>query len=324
MKKINAGTEIKVKYIVGETINNVAKKLDNGNLYFIKDAYVQGETCKDGFYHLRQAREILPKKLGNNVKYWPRLRKACHLANVKLINIPGGEFPVHYQDEIIVPDFSVNGSHYFIINKKDIGKLLELVPLDETGKQKKKEVEEQKQKEWEQQQYQKYAPSAIAEKIGYYFWYEENYLNLPKEIEFIKFSFESWGNKMKSIIFCKMTDIIHGGWMNVPKIETNLGFSLSGWSAGKIEPKNHDRIKTRYSEGWKRNTAYLKPASDSADVVTDCYRWLGVFDSDSYESEISKELITISKNITIEFYDITDRLIDKKVYYMPDLLKKLK
>ena len=64
--RIKAGTEVKVKHIVGETVHSVAKKLANGNYLFVRDSYVKGETCRGGFFHLRQAREIKPKQLGNN------------------------------------------------------------------------------------------------------------------------------------------------------------------------------------------------------------------------------------------------------------------
>ena len=68
MKIIKANTEVKVKHIVGETVHSVAKKLANGNYLFVRDSYVKGETCRGGFFHLRQAREV-NQKLGNNVKF---------------------------------------------------------------------------------------------------------------------------------------------------------------------------------------------------------------------------------------------------------------
>ena len=147
--KIKAGTEVRVRHIIGETVFDVVKTLSNGNFYFTKDAYVQGETCKDGFYHLRQAREILNKKLSKDEpKKWGRLRKACHMAGVRRINVPGGETPIHYNDEMVVADFSMSGSHFFLIKKRDISSLLDLVPLTDEAKQKQKEIEKEKQKKW--------------------------------------------------------------------------------------------------------------------------------------------------------------------------------
>lgn len=325
VRTIKAETEVRINHIVGETVLDVAKKLANGNFYFTRDAYVQGETCKGGFYHLRQAREILPKKLGKNeFKKWPRLRKACHMAGVRRINVPGGETPIHYNDEMVVADFSMSGSHFFVIKKRDISSLLDLVPLTDEAKQKQKEIEKEKQKEWEKEQYKRFAPKAIAEQIGSYFWSGRSINFCMKKYEFVKFIFESWEGEKKSIIFCEKSDIIHNGCYNVPKVKVEgKNFYLHGWTAGKISPDSHNRIKTEYCDGWGRNIAYLLPAQ-CADVVTDDYRWLNLFDTDQYEKDISKEFITTSKNIFVEFYDITDQLIESKKFYVPDLLKQLR
>jgi len=320
MKVIKAGTEVRISHIIGETVFDVAKKLANGNLYFTRDAYVQGETCKGGFYHLRQAREVLPKKLGKSEpRNWGRLRKACHIAGVRRINVPGGWPPIHYNDELVVADFSMSGSHFFVVRKKDISKLLDLVPLTDEAKRKQKKFEEAKQREWENQQYKKFAPKAIAEKIGYYLWYKKNFHE--KKYEFIKFIFESWEGEKKSIAFCEGSNILHDGCCNIPKIEVEgKNFYLNGWVAGEISPENHHRIRTE-RDGW-RNVAYLLPHPQYADVVVDNARWLSLFDTDRYEDDISKEFIATSKKIYVEFYDITDRLIERKSFYVPDLLKQ--
>lgn len=319
MKTIKAGTEVKISHIIGETVFDVAKKLANGNLYFTRDAYVQGETCKGGFYHLRQAREVLPKKLGKSEpRNWGRLRKACHMAGVRRINIPGGGTPIHYYDELVVADFAMSGSRFFLIKKKDIGRLLDLVPLTDEAKQKQKEFEEAKRKQWERGQYEKFAPKAIVEQIGYYFWYKKNFHE--KKYEFIKFIFESWEGEKKSIAFCEKNNIIHDGYCNIPKIEVEgKNFYLNGWVAGEISPENHHRIRTEYD--GRRNVAYLLPAQCIADIVADNARWLSLFDTDRYEDDISKEFIATSKKIYVEFYDITDRLIERKSFYVPDLVK---
>ena len=311
MRIIKAGTEVKVKHIVGETVHSVAKKLANGNYLFVRDSYVKGETCRGGFFHLRQAREVKPKKLGNNVKFWPRLRKACHIAEIQRINIPGGDTPIHYADEIVVPDFSVSGSHYFVVPKKDIKFLLECLPLDEAGKQKKKEI-------WEKEQYDKYAPKSISEKLGQYFWHETSFPN-DGEYEFVKISFQDWEGNTKSIIFREGTDLIHEG-CNIAKIDTGLGFCLSAAKAAKITPEKYDRLRVTYCSGWHKDIAYLLPKADSADIIADDYRWLDVFDSNKYENFLSKELIVTSKYITFEFFALDDTLISKLKFYTPELI----
>lgn len=308
---VKAGTEIKVKHIVGETVHSVAKKLANGNYLFVKDSYVKGETCRGGFFHLRQAREIKSKKLGDNVKFWPRLRKACNIAEIQRINVPGGDTPIHYIDEVVIPDFAVCGSHYFVVPKKDIGQVLEYLPLDEAGKQKKKEL-------WEKEQYNKYSPKSISEKLGEYFWHEARFPN-DGEYEFVKISFQDWEGNTKSIIFREGTDIIHDGCTNIAEIDTGLGFCLSAEKAAKITPEKYDRLRVSYCSGWSRNIAYLLPEAGSADIVTDDYRWLDVFDSNKYEDFLPKELIVTSKYITFEFFALDDTLISKLKFYTPKI-----
>lgn len=311
---VKAGTEVKVKHIVGDTVLSVAKKLANGNYLFVRDSYVKGETCRDGFFHLRQAREIKPKKLGQNVKFWPRLRKACHIAGIQRINVPGGGFPIHYADEIVIPDFSVRGSHYFVVPKKDIGRLLENVPLDEAGKQKKKEI-------WEREQYSKYSPKSISEKLGRYFWYEaKKVFPDDEEYEFVKISFHDWEGNTKSIIFRKGTDLIHEGCVNVAKIDTGLGFYLAATKAVKINPEKYDRLRVSYCPGWSRNIVYLLPEAGSADIVTDDYRWLNIFDSNTYEDSLPKESIVTSKYIIFEFMALDDTIISRLKFYTPEVI----
>jgi len=314
MKIIKAGTEIKVKHIVGDTVHSVAKKLANGNYLFVRDSYVKGETCRGGFFHLRQAREIKPKKLGQNVKFWPRLRKACHIAGIQRINVPGGDIPIHYIDEVVIPDFSVRGSHYFVVPKKDIGRLLESLPLDEAGKQRKKEI-------WEREQYSKYSPKSISEKLGRYFWYEARKV-FPDdgEYEFVKISFHDWEGNTKSIIFRKGTDLIHEGCINIAKINTGLGFYLAATKAAKINPEKYDRLRVSYNPGWGRNIVYLLPKADSADIVTDDYRWLSVFDSNTYENSLPKGFIVTSKYIVFEFSELDDNIISRLKFYTPEVI----
>jgi len=313
MKIIKAGAEVKVKHIVGETVHNTAKKLANGNYIFTRDSYVKGETCRDGFFHLRQAREMRPEQLGNNVKFWPRLRKACHIAGIQRINIPGGDTPIHYADEIVIPDFSVSGSHYFVVPKKDIGQVLECLPLDEAGEQKKKEI-------WEREQYDKYSPSSISDKLGQYFWYNKIFPN-DGEYEFVKISFQDWEGNVKSIIFREGTDLIHEG-CNIAKIDTGLGFSLSAEKAARVTPEKYDRLRVTYCHGWHKDIAYLLPKADSADIIADDHRWLSVFDSNKYEDFLPKELIVTSKYITFEFFALDDTLVTEVKFYTPEIINK--
>ena len=314
---VKANSEIKVKHIVGDTVHSVAKKLANGNYLFIRDSYVKGETCKDGFFHLRQAREVRPKKLGQNVKFWPRLRKACHVAGHKIgiqrINIPGGDVPIHYNDEVVVPDFTVRGSHYFVVPKKDIKFLLECLPLDKAGEQKRKEI-------WEREQYSKYSPKSISEKLGQYFWEAKKVFPNDGEYEFVKISFHDWEGNTKSIIFRKGTDLIHDGSINIAKIDTGLGFCLAATKAAKINPKKYDRLQISYCPGWGRNIVYLLPKADSADIVTDNYRWLSVFDSNTYEDSLPKEFIVTSKYIIFEFAALDDEIVNRLKFYTPEVI----
>lgn len=311
MRIIKAGTEVKVKHIVGETVHNMAKKLANGNYLFVRDSYVKGETCRGGFFHLRQAREIRQVKLGNNVKFWPRLRKACHIAGVKRINVPGGDTPIHYIDEVVIPDFAVSGSHYFVVPKKDIGQILEYLPLDEAGKQKKEEI-------WEKEQYGKYSPKSISEKLCQYFWHETRFPN-DGEYEFVKISFHDWEGNAKSIIFREGTDLIHDS-CNIAKIDTGLGFCLSAEKAAKITPEKYDRLRVKYCSRWDKDIAYLLPEEGSADIIADDHRWLSVFDSDKYEDFFSKEFIVTSKYITFEFFALDDTLVVGVKFYTPEII----
>ena len=314
MKIIKAGTEVKIRHIVGKTVYNVAKKLANGNYLFIRDSYVKGETCKDGFFHLRQAREIKPKKLGQNVKFWPRLRKACHVAGVKRIHIPGGDVPIHYNDEVVIPDFTMCGSHYFVVPKKDIGRILEHLPLDEAGKQKKQEI-------WERRQYDKYSPKSISEKLCQYFWHEARF-PFDGEYEFVKVSFQDWEGNTKSIIFREGTDIIHD-CANIAKIDTGLGFSLSAEKAARVTPDKYNRLRMTYCHGWDRNIAYLLPKTDSADIIADDHRWLSVFDDNKYEGHFPKEFIVTSKYIIFEFFTLDDTLVTGVKFYTPEIINNL-
>ena len=146
--KIKKGRTLEIQKNIGETVKELVTPLEEENKYkFNCNAYVEGEPTKGGFYHLRQAREIIPgKKLGNNIRIWPRLRKALHKAGISPINIPGGKYPIHYSDEIVVPDYSSSGAHYFVINRSDIDKYLNMLPLDKNGKARAEKFQKKKVK----------------------------------------------------------------------------------------------------------------------------------------------------------------------------------
>ena len=128
MKKVKKGTEVIVKHILGETAQNLLVPLRNNSYQSVCDAYVIGETCKAGFFYLRQARAVIPgKKLQTTrITYWPKLRKALHELGYSTVNIPGGGCPIHYKFEIVVPDF---GSNYYVVNKFFIPSVLKAASL---------------------------------------------------------------------------------------------------------------------------------------------------------------------------------------------------
>lgn len=68
-------------------------------------------------------------------KAWPRLRVALRHAGVPSVHVSGG-FPlsVAYGDELAVPDYSMSGSHGWVIRRRDIGGYLDsLPPLKDSG-----------------------------------------------------------------------------------------------------------------------------------------------------------------------------------------------
>ena len=143
MKKIKKGRNIVVTGTIGDTAWSVLKKIDK-NLYQLKaDAFIEGFYKNGSFEYIKQARKVIPgKKLGfYEVKKWPRLRKALHEQNIPTIHVPGGNIPIHYQDEMVVADYSQNGTHYFVIRRKNIGKYLKSLPLDDFGKEEKRKRE---------------------------------------------------------------------------------------------------------------------------------------------------------------------------------------
>lgn len=309
MRKMEKNTIVTVKNILGETAEVLVTRLENGKYQFNCDAYVVGERCKGGFYHLRQAREVIPgKKLGNNVKFWPRLRRALHEAGVEPVNIPGGDYPIHYRDEIVIPDYSMSGAHYFIIKKSDIGAYLDKLPLDDAGKARAAEAYRQA-----------HDPHCIAERIGNKLWSSP-----VKELkgEFIKITLSSKDKADFSVIYPSWnTDLLWPGCSNVPKVlceapETGIEY-LSGYSAGHLDPRKHSRIKKIFSPDRISYMAYLMPDPSLATEVRESYRWLRLFDTPENDG-ISAELIAGAKKIIIEAYDLYDNLLEERYVYYSD------
>ncbi len=312
MKTVRKNTEIMVKHILGETAGVLMTRLDNGGKYrFNCDAYVSGELCKGGFFHLRQAREVIPgKELGKNVKFWPRLRRALHEAGVKPVNIPGGNIPIHYCDEIVVPDYSMSGAHYFVIRKKDIGKYLEKLPLDAAGKARADKIAAEAYR-------QEHDPKCIANRIGHKLWEaggqymegEFKKITLVAEDEF-SVMYPSWD-----------TNLMWPGAGNVAKVlcaapETGIQF-LSGWVAGHLDPEKHSRLMK------SSDKAYLMPNPELATEVREGYRWLDMFDNSDNDG-ISPKLIASAKKVILESYDLNDNLLKQRYVYVRESEKVTK
>lgn len=317
MKIISKGTVVVVKHILGETAESLVTRLSDGRYEFACDAFVVGEVCKGGFFHLRQAREVIPgKKLGNNVKFWPRLRRALHEAGLEPVNIPGGDYPIHYRDEIVIPDYSMSGAHYFIIKRSDIGTYLDMLPLDDAGKARAEDVARREAEAAAEAYRQEHDPKCIAERIGNKLWYEGGNCFGG---EFKKVTLVAEDDSEFSVIYptCN-TDLIWTWCCNVPKVvceapETGIEF-LSGWTAGRLDPRKHSRIRKIYSQGWGRNTAYLMPNPKLATEVRENSCWLRMFDAAENDG-VSPELIASAKRIVVEAYDLNDTLLKERLVY---------
>ena len=312
MKTNNKNTEVTVKHILGETAEVLVTRLDDGKYQFNCDAYVAGEKCRGGFFHLRQAREVIPgKKLGNNVRFWPRMRRALHKMGIEPINIPGGNFPIHYQDEMVIPDYSVSGSHYFVIKRDDIGEILDRFPIDDAGKKRSEKIAQQKAEAEAEAYRQANDPKCIANRIGDKLWYGG-----AQSIggEFVKITLISDESSFSVMYPTCRTDLIWPGCCNVPKVlctapETGIEY-LSGWTAGKLDPRKHSRIIL----SSHRNTAYLMPNPNLSDEVRDSYRWIGMFDNSDNDG-IKPELLANANEVIVEALDLDDNLLNVRYVY---------
>ena len=308
---------VTVRTTIGETAKKLMTRQKDGRYKFNCDAYVDGEPCRGGFLLIRQAREITPgKKLGNNVRFWYHLRRALHEAGAESVDVPGGNYPIHYCDEIVIPNYTISGTRYFIIKSSEANKYFEMSTVDDAG-QACADASATKEAETAVEADRKaHDPKCIAICIGDKLWCNggEHFGG-----EFQKITLIAEDNTEFSVIYpsCK-TDLIWPDRSNVAKIlctapETGIQY-LSGWSAGHLDPRKHIRIKKIYRQGLGRDAAYLMPNPELATEVRECYNWLGMFQNSDNDG-VSPELIASAKKIILEAYDLNDVLQKKRLVY---------
>lgn len=321
MKKMKKDQVVVVKHILGETALPLVEDLGNRKYRFKVDAWCKGETCRGGFFHLRQAIEAKPgKKITDKVNFWPRLRAALHNAGEQPVNIPGGDYPLHYTDQMAVADYSMSGAHYFIIKRADIGKYLDSLPLDEHGIKHREAIEERKKTEEAEAYRQEHDPRCIAERIGNKLWYAPGRA-LAENVEFNRITLVAKDGSEFSVIYpAWSTDLISDlGCCNVAKVicaapeETELQY-LDAGRAGKLDPRQHYRIKKIYPNGRHRCTAYLMPLAGLATEVRDGYRWLAMFDNSDNDG-VNPVLIAEAERVILETFDLYDRINKKRLVY---------
>lgn len=322
MKKIAKNEVVTVKHILGETAIPLVEDLGNCKYRFKVDAWCEGETCRGGFFHLRQAIEAKPgKRITNKVNFWPRLRAALHNAGEQSVNIPGGDGPLHYTDQIAVADYSMSGAHYFIIDRTDIGKYLDAFPLDEHGIKHREEIEERRKAEEAEAYRQEHDPQCIAKRIGNKLWQAMPGCKITKHTEFNRITLVAKDGSEYSVIYPEMsTNLISGlDCCNVAKVvcsapeETGLQY-LDARCAGKLDPRQHHRIKKFYSAGWGCNTAYLMPLPGLATETRGSYRWLDMFDNSDNDG-IDPQLIAEAERVILESFDLYDRINKERLVY---------
>ena len=321
MKTMKKGTQVIIKHIIGETAEKVLKKLDGENVHeFTVNAFVDdSEPCKGGFFHLRQAREFIPgKKLGNdNVKFWPRLRTACHKAGTERVNVPGGNIPFHYDDEVVIPDFKVSGSHFFVVKKEKIGDLLALVPLDEAGKRRAEQVACDKAAAAAEAHRQATDPKCIARRIGQKLWSNGAACGGP-EREFERITFQKGDIELSVIYPTWTTNFFPFRGVGVAKVVNEHPANgleyLDGRTAGTLDPRKHNRIKKIDTTGRGDLRAYLMPDPALATETREGYRFLDLFDNADNDG-INPALIAEADFVTLEVYDLHDNLIPWKLTY---------
>ena len=125
--RVFKGESFEPKYIVTQRLNTLLNDMNEAICDFI--AYVEFDY--DG--QIKHCRDAIAIKPGVDIvtpepKFWNRLRRACQKNNKELVTVPGGAVPYCYSNEIVVANFNVNGSSWYIINRKELGSLLNSEP----------------------------------------------------------------------------------------------------------------------------------------------------------------------------------------------------
>ena len=309
--KVFRGSKVKIYHIIGEALDPMIKRIGYNTYEFLQDAYVLGQLATDGeFFHARHAVKMEKDKEldldDNNVKFWPRLRRALEASGVKRVNVPGGAYPLHYEDEIVVPDYKVSGSYYYIIKTSDIGKYLKNLSLDERGK--KRREEEKKRKEEEERR--RKDPHNIAEKIGDKL--DSVSTRWSEKPEFFRLTFvSSDGTKFSTIHPTYGTDLAWDGCG--PRIVCEAfkenGVQYLNKKALGIKIQNHSRIKK--CEDW--GGTYLMPSPEIATQVCEGW-WYWLFSHKEHEGVDVNKIIS-AEEIILEAFDIYDALLPERYVY---------
>lgn len=314
MKKIMKNQIITVNHIIGETASAVLEELGRHKYRFTCDAYIDDsdEIRRGVFKHLRQALPVRKGRVVDGVRYWPRLRCALHAAGMAPVNVPGGATPLHYADEIAVADYATSGSCYFVIPRKEIGKYLDQLPLDEQGIARRRRQEEKALEAWLESR----DPDCIAKEIGNQFY---SWLSCLESGEFVRLTVVLDSGLQKSVIYnYGKTDLFWEGCVNTPKLlcaaPEETGIEYLSRKAAPIDPGEHHRIKKGWDDGWSRHVAYLAPNPNLADFVGE-WGWYRLFSTVSADHPISHREIADAKRIILEKFSLEDKLLPGKLVY---------
>ncbi len=102
--------------------------------------------------------------------------------------------------------------------------------------------------------------------------------------------------------------------------ETGIDF-LSGYTAGHLDPRKHNRIKKISRSAWNSYSAYLMPNPNLATEIRENPNWPMMF---SGEDGISPELIASAKKVILEAYGLNDNLLKERYVYDRDSEKVTK